>query len=347
MLPGLDGTRSAAPGATGAVLVKFLCRLKAIGLQPSFFGCDKDKSEIAAISSVYPSTVQLCLWHALRAIKKKLAKTKEIGALSRYHPAEARELVPTLDICWGSFPEKRPAGEHRYGGCDCSKRTEPAELRGKIECQDELSKNIILQTFKRHFNAHPLIPDSNNVALDSESLHKKCATEMYELCRRFNWFRLWAYLYVNWYKTDQWVLWARSANPNEIPVLKTTMIVESHWRRIKRDYLWRYNRPRIDLVTWVLLSSVLPAADRRPHFNGINHKGPPRPSGQLAQRIQVRVEARSRLECTIGVSCGRRATRRQSGCSTQVLHQPSVVDLRLRHIPQQPLSGLQAPRLLR
>jgi hypothetical protein len=50
----------------------------------------------------------------------------------------------------------------------------------------------------------------------------------------------------------------QSVNENEIPVLKTTMIVESHWRKLKHDYLHRFNRPRIDLVVWVLLTRVIP-----------------------------------------------------------------------------------------
>jgi hypothetical protein len=41
------------------------------------------------------------------------------------------------------------------------------------------------------------------------------------------------------------------------------MIVESHWRKIKHDYLHRFNRPRIDLVIWVLLSRLIPSAMTR------------------------------------------------------------------------------------
>jgi hypothetical protein len=41
------------------------------------------------------------------------------------------------------------------------------------------------------------------------------------------------------------------------------MIVESHWRRLKHDYLHRFNRPRIDLVVWVLISRVIPDAVNR------------------------------------------------------------------------------------
>src|SRR5436305_13594661 len=31
-----------------------------------------------------------------------------------------------------------------------------------------------------------------------------------------------------------------------------------HWRKIKHDYLHRFNRPRIDLVIWVLISRSIP-----------------------------------------------------------------------------------------
>ena len=41
------------------------------------------------------------------------------------------------------------------------------------------------------------------------------------------------------------------------------MIVESHWRRLKHDYLHRFNRPRIDLVTWILAKRVIPEATEK------------------------------------------------------------------------------------
>jgi hypothetical protein len=39
-------------------------------------------------------------------------------------------------------------------------------------------------------------------------------------------------------------------------------ILESHWRKIKLDYLHRFNRPRLDLVVWVLLSRSIPDSVR-------------------------------------------------------------------------------------
>ena len=74
---------------------------------------------------------------------------------------------------------------------------------------------------------------------------------------------------MNWYRPGQWELWASKvcvASP-EVPILKTTMIVEFHWRirTIKHDYLhWpRFNPPRIDLVAWIFIQKVIPDAIHR------------------------------------------------------------------------------------
>ena len=116
----------------------------------------------------------------------------------------------------------------------------------------------MVNIFSNHFNSHPFIPDENGTCRSAQQIHRDCARETYSWCRSRNYFRLWAYLWVNWYQPSQWVLCARSANANEIPVLKTTMIVESHWRKLKHDYLHKFNRPRIDLVVWVLLTKAIP-----------------------------------------------------------------------------------------
>ena len=67
----IEDTRHSGPGALTAILDQFLRVLKSEGLDPAFFGVDKDFSEIAAVKQVFPSTkVQLCFWHAKRAIQQ-------------------------------------------------------------------------------------------------------------------------------------------------------------------------------------------------------------------------------------------------------------------------------------
>jgi hypothetical protein len=41
------------------------------------------------------------------------------------------------------------------------------------------------------------------------------------------------------------------------------MILESHWRTLKHDYLHRFNGPRVDLVMLILTSRVIPNAVHR------------------------------------------------------------------------------------
>ncbi|KAJ6580083.1 hypothetical protein DFH09DRAFT_1246058 [Mycena vulgaris] len=72
----------------------------------------------------------------------------------------------------------------------------------------------------------------------------------------------WAYLWENWYRPGRWQLWAHAEHA-EIPRLKTTMMVESHWRRIKRDFLHHFHKPRLDLLVWILVVKLAPRYYRR------------------------------------------------------------------------------------
>ena len=65
-------------------------------------------------------------------------------------------------------------------------------------------------------------------------------------------------LWMNWLRPERWILWAHSAHPNMIPILKTTMMVESHWRRIKRDFLYHFSLPCIYLLVWILVKKLAP-----------------------------------------------------------------------------------------
>ena len=255
------GVCRAEPGALTSLLEQFLRPLQSFGFNPTFFGTDKDSSEISAIRQVWPeSTIQLCYWHARRAVRAKLTSSRQTNTQGAYNPAEAQAAIPDLEICWASMPIPRPNGDHRYGQCTCPSRSADILPNGRIETSTNDEQNTVLDIFSQHFNSHPLIPDQNGIYRSADRIYRDCAAEMYHWCRSKDYFRLWAYLWVNWYQPDQWRLWARSANEKEIPILKTTMIVESHWRKIKHDYLHRFNRPRIDLVIWVLISRLIPSA---------------------------------------------------------------------------------------
>ena len=96
----IDNTCHSEPGALTAILDQFLRVLKAGGLDPAFFGVDKDFSEIAAVKQVFPSTkLQLCFWDAKRAILQKIRDASKTKTQAKYSPAEAQALIPSLEIC--------------------------------------------------------------------------------------------------------------------------------------------------------------------------------------------------------------------------------------------------------
>ncbi|KAI0996137.1 hypothetical protein K3495_g12043 [Podosphaera aphanis] len=99
---------TSSPGTMTQVIYQFLRVLDNLGVNPSFVNCDKDKSEINAIEQVWPSArIQLCFWHAKRAVEMKLKKSNA-NSLLQYSPGDVQVIVPSLEICRGSIPVKRP-----------------------------------------------------------------------------------------------------------------------------------------------------------------------------------------------------------------------------------------------
>ena len=83
----------APPQTKEKVLVNWMEALKARGIAPEFTLSDKDQSEINALHRVWPTAKhQLCLWHVLRAIKRRLANNREPPAF--YGAMDAHRMFP-------------------------------------------------------------------------------------------------------------------------------------------------------------------------------------------------------------------------------------------------------------
>jgi hypothetical protein len=54
------------------------------------------------------------------------------------------------------------------------------------------------------------------------------------------------------------MLFARSSYPRAMPIARTTMIIESHWRVLKHNYKYNYNRPRLDHLNHIITSRLIP-----------------------------------------------------------------------------------------
>ncbi|KAJ6586095.1 hypothetical protein B0H19DRAFT_1250823 [Mycena capillaripes] len=121
-------------------------------------------------------------------------------------------------------------------------------------------RDSIVNMMEKHYCAHPLLPGYTHPS--REGIRRWAVTQMYKFCVKHGLPDVWAYLWENWYRKSRWELWARSVHP-EIPVLKTTMILESHWRRIKHDVLHYFHMPRCDLLAWILVVKLAPAYYRK------------------------------------------------------------------------------------
>lgn len=92
-------TDRAAAGAKQEVLERWYLQLRERGIRPEFTLSDKDWSEINALRKVWPNAKhQLCFWHALRAIKLRLAQQK--GDPAHYNPEEAHLMFSFIDVTW-------------------------------------------------------------------------------------------------------------------------------------------------------------------------------------------------------------------------------------------------------
>jgi len=218
-------------------LTKFLFNLKKLGLQfVKYFLTDKDWSQINAAKAVWNNCkIQLCLWHAKKSIKKKLSDSSE-PKHNTYNSIEANSDLSFIDIQW--LPIIPPNSPFIF----C-----PKKFRAEI-----------IELFTKHFHLHPLIPIKQGEFLTSKDIWKLSTKEMYDFCYNNDLKYVWTYMWCNWYKFNLWVLWARAAVPDEICIFKTTMLMESHWKVIKRNFLPRFFRPRLDLVTYIIVTRLIP-----------------------------------------------------------------------------------------
>src|SRR6185295_5968837 len=89
-------------------------------------------------------------------------------------------------------------------------------------------------------------------------IHYHCVEEIYRFCHLRDLVQLWGYLWTCWYNEKDWKLFARSSYSTAMPLARTTMITESHWRVLKYNYKYNYNRPRLDQLTQILAELLIP-----------------------------------------------------------------------------------------
>src|ERR1044072_186923 len=219
------------------ILAGWFASLKNKGLNSvKTFLTDKDMAQINAAILVWPKAcIQLCLWHLKQTVEQHLSSRKQVVQI-RYNAQEAYKQCPVIDPYWQPiiFQDDK---QNSF----CLKH----------------HRDIIIQQMGQHFHRHMLIPTADKeFIINPKEIWIRCVKEMFQYCYNNNLQIIWAYLWENWYSWSQFILWARCSS-FDIKIHKTTMFIESHWRILKRDYLYKFSRPRLDLLCYIIVDKVV------------------------------------------------------------------------------------------
>ena len=100
---------NAAPHTKQNALIEWFKALRLLEITPRFTMSDKDQSEINALREVWPDAKhQLCFWHTLRAIKRRLSQNEPPGL---YNALEANAKFKEIDL--GFVPLGQMSTEER------------------------------------------------------------------------------------------------------------------------------------------------------------------------------------------------------------------------------------------
>ncbi|EAU90664.2 hypothetical protein CC1G_03933 [Coprinopsis cinerea okayama7 len=274
---------------------------KMYGVEPTFAHLDKDMAEIGCVKEVWPKAkTNICWWHLDRAVSKRLSTNKlqttpyklqrqpcSSTDIADYEGGLPEDITPPavpsaltagrqpgvgLTIRVPALTQKPPltqpqATETTAPDTELSpsvkpeggQQAPPARSSQRIFCPAE-HRPKIRRLMEKHYCAHPLIPGESGPT--TTEIKRWAVSQMYMYCISNELPEVWAYLWENWYREGRWELWARSVH-SQIPVLKTTMILEAHWRRIKRDFLNKFHMPRCDLLAWILVTKLAPTYYRK------------------------------------------------------------------------------------
>ncbi|CAG8701309.1 5282_t:CDS:2, partial [Ambispora leptoticha] len=197
-------------------------------------GARTNFAQVSAAQKVWPNAkIQICFWHLKKAIKKRLTDNTYPKVIN-YSSYSAHQVFEFIDIEFYPTPPSQMTPVQKKSFCFC-----PKELRPKI-----------LDMIVQHMHFHSLIPNTSGVYLTAYEIWKQSTKQVYEFCTYHDLKLLWIYLWEHWYREELWVLWSHSAY-DKICLFRTTMLCESHWKVIKQDFLPKFFRPRLDLLTYM------------------------------------------------------------------------------------------------
>ncbi|KAK9343550.1 hypothetical protein V1522DRAFT_230907 [Lipomyces starkeyi] len=254
-------------GKRGSRLTAWFAALRDAGLNPKVVHTDKDFAEVTAASLAFKRNNpaykhHLCLWHSLRAIDQHITgKTKSNGAHSVENARNSIRKGALPEYLHFLSDESEWILSNESGKKLCTPE-QAAKLRAMIKC---------------HLLRHPLLPKVVNECAEHprahvyetyEEIHASSIREMLDYCRSIGQPKIFRYFWINWYRPEyaqvgsRWEIASmcgRRGSNTIIPISRTTMRVESHWRILKKDYASRFVKPRLDVLCYILFTDLVPS----------------------------------------------------------------------------------------
>ena len=145
--------RRGEPRTRKMAIKYFLESIKKFSINPSTFLSDKDEGQLKAILETFPSSsVQLCLWHTLQAINRKMKSVSHSDGEYRRYFLDS----PTFPWISPDFP--LPIDD-----------LDPRRIMSTIP---KSTRHALLDLVRIHFNRHPLIPnDQTQGFLNQDEIH--------------------------------------------------------------------------------------------------------------------------------------------------------------------------------
>ncbi|KAK9364466.1 hypothetical protein V1509DRAFT_650584 [Lipomyces kononenkoae] len=253
-------------GKRGSRLTAWLTALRATGLNPNVVHTDKDFAEVTAASIAFKANNDrynhhLCHRHSLRAIDQYITgKMKSKGFDSVDNSRNSTRLTALPRYLY--FLSEESDWMQSNGQ---SKKCTPEKAR------------ILRAMIKRHLLRHPFLPKTfldgeGTPALEGlqyqtyEEIHANAIKEMLEFCKTIDQPKIFRYFWNNWYRPafknigSRWEIASLCGRPGAngaIPISRTTMRLESHWRILKKDYGSRFIKPRLDVLAYIICTGLV------------------------------------------------------------------------------------------
>ena len=121
----------------------------------------------------------------------------------------------------------------------------------------KLHHEVVLSIIKSHFHQSPILCQFLKQKTNEE-IREYFVRHVRETLANSVYAEVLVYLEQNWYSKSTFCLWGWNFLGELLPLTKTTMAVEAHWSLLKRKFLGCHNRPRIDMLFFIIDGQVIP-----------------------------------------------------------------------------------------